>query len=88
MDLRDKAGPVYGFGNLRLGPGKQPIIHAGEGSSYTTSAVRAFIGGRGGTYGTTPARMGQLHVSRRRQQEVLLKPIKNNDDAWRTIAAS
>jgi hypothetical protein len=32
------AGHIYKFGTLRLGAGKQAIIHTGKGTSYTTSA--------------------------------------------------
>src|SRR5215208_7148483 len=35
--VRDKAGHIYKFGNLRLGAGKQAIVHTGDGTSYTTS---------------------------------------------------
>src|SRR5215207_6425611 len=33
--VRDAAGHIYKFGTLRLGAGKQAIIHTGDGSSYT-----------------------------------------------------
>ena len=45
--VRDKAGHVYTFGNLRLGVGKQAIIHTGKGTSYTTSASTHLYWGRG-----------------------------------------
>ena len=45
--VRDKAGHVYKFGNLRLGAGKQAIIHTGKGTSYTTSASTHLYWGRG-----------------------------------------
>ena len=45
--VRDKAGHVYKFGSLRLGAGKQAIIHTGKGSSYTTSASTHLYWGRG-----------------------------------------
>jgi hypothetical protein len=44
--VRDKAGHVYKFGSLRLGAGKQAIIHTGDGTSYTTSASRHLYWGR------------------------------------------
>jgi Lamin Tail Domain len=43
---RDKAGHVYKFGNLRLGAGKQAIVHTGDGSSHTTSASTHLYWGR------------------------------------------
>ena len=45
--VRDAAGHVYKFGSLRLGAGKQAIIHTGKGSSYTTSASTHLYWGRG-----------------------------------------
>jgi hypothetical protein len=36
--VRDAAGHIYKFGTLRLGAGKQAIIHTGKGTSYATSA--------------------------------------------------
>jgi Lamin Tail Domain len=45
--VRDKAGHVYKFGTLRLGAGKQAIIHTGKGTSYTTSASTDLYLGRG-----------------------------------------
>ena len=36
--VRDAAGHVYKLRSLRLGAGKQAIIHTGDGTSYTTSA--------------------------------------------------
>jgi hypothetical protein len=45
--VRDAAGHVYKFGTLRLGAGKQAIIHTGKGTSYTTSASRHLYRGRG-----------------------------------------
>ena len=36
--VRDAAGHVYKFGTLRLGAGKQAIVHTGKGTTYTTSA--------------------------------------------------
>jgi hypothetical protein len=44
--VRDKAGHVYKFDNLRLGAGKQAIIHTGDGTSYTTSASTHLYWGR------------------------------------------
>src|SRR5215218_4245381 len=44
--VRDKAGHVYKFGSLRLGAGKQAIIHTGDGTSYTTSASTHLYWGR------------------------------------------
>jgi hypothetical protein len=45
--VRDKAGHVYEFGNLRLGAGKQAIVHTGKGTTYTTSASTHLYWGRG-----------------------------------------
>ena len=45
--VRDAAGHVYKFGTLRLGAGKQAIIHTGKGTSYTTSASTHLYQGRG-----------------------------------------
>jgi hypothetical protein len=45
--VRDKAGHIYKFGSLRLGAGKQAIIHTGKGSSHTTSASTHLYWGRG-----------------------------------------
>jgi hypothetical protein len=44
--VRDKAGHIYKFGNLRLGAGKQAIIHTDKGTSYTTSAGTHLYWGR------------------------------------------
>jgi hypothetical protein len=44
--VRDEAGHVYKFGDLRLGAGKQAIIHTGDGSSYTSSASTHLYWGR------------------------------------------
>jgi Lamin Tail Domain len=44
--VRDAAGHVYKFGTLRLGAGKQAIIHTGKGTSYTTSTSRHLYCGR------------------------------------------
>jgi Lamin Tail Domain len=44
--VRDKAGHVFKFGNLRLGAGKQAIIHTGDGTSYTTSTSTHLYWGR------------------------------------------
>jgi hypothetical protein len=44
--VRDKAGHVYKFGKLRLGAGKQAIIHTGDGTSYTTATSRHLYWGR------------------------------------------
>jgi hypothetical protein len=44
--VRDAAGHVYKFGTLRLGAGKQAIIHTGKGTSYTTSASTHLYWGR------------------------------------------
>jgi hypothetical protein len=44
--VRDKAGHIYKFGSLRLGAGKQAIIHTGDGTSYTTSTSRHLYWGR------------------------------------------
>jgi hypothetical protein len=44
---RDAAGHVYKFGTLRLGAGKEAIIHTGKGSAYTTSASTHLYWGRG-----------------------------------------
>ena len=44
--VRDAAGHVYKFGTLRLGAGKQAIIHTGKGSTYTTSVSTHFYWGR------------------------------------------
>jgi hypothetical protein len=45
--VRDAAGHVYPFGTLRLGAGKQAVIHTGKGTSYTTSASTHLHQGRG-----------------------------------------
>ena len=45
--VRDKAGHIYKFGTLKLGAGKQAIVHTGDGSSYTTSASTHLYWGRG-----------------------------------------
>ena len=45
--VRDKAGHMYKFGSLRLGAGKQAIIHTGKGTSYTTSTSTHLYQGRG-----------------------------------------
>jgi Lamin Tail Domain len=45
--VRDAAGHIYEFGTLRLGAGKQAIIHTGKGTSYTTSASTHLYWGRG-----------------------------------------
>jgi hypothetical protein len=37
---------VYKFGTLRLGAGKQAIIHTGKGTSYITSTSRHLYWGR------------------------------------------
>jgi Lamin Tail Domain len=44
--VRDKAGHVYKFGSLRLGAGKQAVIHTGDGSRYTTSTSTHLYWGR------------------------------------------
>jgi hypothetical protein len=44
--VRDAAGHIYTFGSLRLGAGKQAIIHTGKGTSYTTSASTHLYWGR------------------------------------------
>jgi hypothetical protein len=44
--VRDPAGHVYKFGTLKLGAGKQAIIHTGRGTTYTTSASTHFYWGR------------------------------------------
>src|SRR5512141_851054 len=44
--VRDAAGHVYEFGSLKLGAGKQAIIHTGKGTSYTTSASTHLYWGR------------------------------------------
>ena len=53
--VRDAAGHVYKFGTLRLGAGKQAIIHTGKGTRYTTSASTTSIRVGAGMCGTTPA---------------------------------
>jgi hypothetical protein len=53
--VRDKAGHVYKFGSLRLGAGKQAIIHTGDGTSYTTSASTHLYWGVNGMCGITTA---------------------------------
>ena len=45
--VRDAAGHMYKFGSLRLGAGKQAIIHTGDGTKYTTSASTHLYQGRG-----------------------------------------
>ena len=44
--MRDAAGHVYKFGTLRLGAGKQAVIHTGDGSTYKTSASTHLYWGR------------------------------------------
>ena len=44
--VRDAAGHIYKFGTLRLGAGKQAIVHTGKGTSYTTSASTHVYWGR------------------------------------------
>jgi hypothetical protein len=44
--VRDAAGHVYKFGTLRLGAGKQAVIHTGKGSTYTTTASTHLYWGR------------------------------------------
>jgi hypothetical protein len=44
--VRDAAGHVYKFATLRLGAGKQAIIHTGDGTKYTTSASTHLYWGR------------------------------------------
>jgi Lamin Tail Domain len=44
--VRDKAGHVYKFGSVRLGAGKQAIVHTGKGTGYTTSASTHLYWGR------------------------------------------
>jgi hypothetical protein len=44
--VRDAAGHIYTFDTLRLGAGKQAIIHTGKGNSYTTSASTHLYWGR------------------------------------------
>ena len=44
--VRHAAGHVYTFGTLRLGAGKQAIIHTGKGTTYTTSASTHLYWGR------------------------------------------
>src|SRR5512133_674742 len=41
--VRDAAGHVYKFGTLRLGAGKQAIIHTGRGTSTRPLPVRTCI---------------------------------------------
>jgi lamin tail-like protein len=40
------AGTVYKFGTLRLGAGKQAIIHTGDGTTSTTSTSTHLYWGR------------------------------------------
>ena len=44
--VRDKAGHIYKFGNVRLGAGRQAIIHTGDGTSHTTSTSTHLYWGR------------------------------------------
>jgi hypothetical protein len=44
--VRDAAGNVYKFGTLRLGAGKQAMIHTGDGTRYSTSASTHLYWGR------------------------------------------
>jgi hypothetical protein len=44
--VRDAAGHIYTFGTLRLGAGKQNIIHTGKGTSYSTTARTHLYWGR------------------------------------------
>ena len=53
--VRDAAGHVYKFGTLRLGAGKQAIIHTGDGTSTRPLPVRTCIGVGNGMSGTTTA---------------------------------
>jgi hypothetical protein len=45
--VRDAAGHVYKFDTLRLGAGRQAIIHTGKGTSYTTTVSTHLYWGRG-----------------------------------------
>jgi hypothetical protein len=44
--VRDAAGHIYTFGSLRLGAGKQAVIHTGKGTTYTTTASTHLYWGR------------------------------------------
>ena len=84
--VRDKAGHVYKFGNLRLGAGKQAIIHTGKGTSYHQRQYAPLLGSgvvcleqhRGQGDPATRGRLTQGHLllQRRRQRQVLLKASK------------
>ena len=52
--VRDKASHVYKFGNLRLGAGKQAIIHTATAPATPRLPVRICIGVGSGMCGTTP----------------------------------
>ena len=45
--VRDKAGHVYKFGNLRLGLASRPSFTPARGTTYTTSASTHLYWGRG-----------------------------------------
>ena len=44
--VRDAAGHVYKFPTLRLGAGKQAVVHTGDGTTYKTSASTHLYWGR------------------------------------------
>jgi hypothetical protein len=53
--VRDKAGHVYKFGNLRLGAGKQVIITPAREPATPRPPVHTSTGVGAGMYGTTAA---------------------------------
>jgi hypothetical protein len=53
--VRDAVGHVYKFGTLRLGAGKQAIIHTGDSTSCTTLPVGTSTAVGNGMCGTTRA---------------------------------
>jgi hypothetical protein len=91
--VRDAAGHTYEFGTLRLGAGKQAIIHTGDGSSYTTFCQHAPLLGSGMVCveqhwrqgdPATGGRLIERHLYlpwRGRFKVLLLEAIKSNDYA-------
>ena len=95
--VRDKAGHVYKFGNLRLGAGKQAIIHTGKGTSYHQRQYAPLLGSgvvcleqhRGQGDPATRGRLtqGHLHLQWHGQRRVLLKAINNGGDRTHTATS-
>jgi hypothetical protein len=95
--VRDAAGHVYKFGSLKLGAGKQAIIHTGKGTSYSTSASTHLYWGRGWyVWNNTGDKVilrradGSLKKTpvhtRAAAASSTAKSVWNMADAWPTIA--